>query len=516
MTRLRYDGLTTTLGAAISSTSATSITFAAGLQTMGVDIPTISGDYLVLVIDDEIVYLTAYTSGATSGTISRGEEGTTAATHSNGASVVHGPTVQDFVAGGGSGDSSSLLELGTTTVGASVETLSITAQYMKKVTVPAGGAFLLSVGAYVKNPGSSVGEISVGLMADVAGSPGKLIAALPTTSQNTVYMVSGEGARWMMFPLTTWLAAGDYWLALFHPGAAGAVGFDIYYDTGGSDRVHSTGTNNTWLADSAAYSSSDTTKNYSIKAQLLATSSVAPPTGVTPTGAKTSAYTAVNGDMVIADATSGAVPITLPAATAGATVAAKKIDTSANVVTVTGASGALIDGDAALYLVSEDAGCTLVADGTNWRVVSTAFESSAGVAWTTYTPAVTASTTPPTLGTGAVQFGEYVDDNSIVHFTLHIVFGTSPTVGSGTYRFAFPVTGAATWAAQQAVVGNGTFYDASADQTYVLTARMIPSNAGVVSCDLDATTGGGLGHNKPVAPAAGDEIWIRGTYRKAS
>jgi hypothetical protein len=96
-TRLRYNGLQAALGAAISSTSATSITFAAALQSMGANIPTLgAGEYIALTIDDEIVHLTAYTSGATSGTIVREQEGTTAATHSNGATVVHAPTAQDF------------------------------------------------------------------------------------------------------------------------------------------------------------------------------------------------------------------------------------------------------------------------------------------------------------------------------------------------------------------------------------------------------------------------------------
>lgn len=97
-TRLRYNGLQAALGAAISSTSATSISFAAALQSMGTNIPTLGDEYLALTIDDEIVHLTAYTSGATSGTIVRGQEGTTAATHGNGVAVVHGPTALDFSA----------------------------------------------------------------------------------------------------------------------------------------------------------------------------------------------------------------------------------------------------------------------------------------------------------------------------------------------------------------------------------------------------------------------------------
>lgn len=89
MARLRYNLLETTLGAQLNSGS-TSITFAAKLTAADGDIPTISsGDYLPLIIENEIVHLTAYTSGATSGTIIReAEEGSGSdTTHSSGVKV---------------------------------------------------------------------------------------------------------------------------------------------------------------------------------------------------------------------------------------------------------------------------------------------------------------------------------------------------------------------------------------------------------------------------------------------
>jgi hypothetical protein len=138
-----------------------------------------------------------------------------------------------------------------------------------------------------------------------------------------------------------------------------------------------------------------------------------------------------------------------------------------------------------------------------------------GGAWQTYTPALTAVPTSPTLGSGAVQFGEWQDAGGTIHFTVRINFKAGMAAGSGTYRIGLPANVAASWVTEQAVVGNGTFYDASADQTYHLTARCIPSSNSVVSCDLNGVAGGGFGHSKPVAPAAGDEIWLRGTYRKA-
>lgn len=107
MTRLRYDGLSTTLGADLTGTS---ISFATPLtHAGGTAVPTIgAGNYIPLSIMTsagrlaEIVYLTAYTAGATTGTVIRGQEGTSSATRAATARVVHAPTVTD-VAGVESG-----------------------------------------------------------------------------------------------------------------------------------------------------------------------------------------------------------------------------------------------------------------------------------------------------------------------------------------------------------------------------------------------------------------------------
>jgi hypothetical protein len=102
MARLRYNGLAGTLGASLSD-SATSVTFAAKLTHAGGDVPTITGsDYIPLALLDsdglcvEIAHVTAYTAEATSGTIARGKESTTAVAHDNGATFVNAATVLDI------------------------------------------------------------------------------------------------------------------------------------------------------------------------------------------------------------------------------------------------------------------------------------------------------------------------------------------------------------------------------------------------------------------------------------
>ena len=74
-----------------------------------------------------------------------------------------------------------------------------------------------------------------------------------------------------------------------------------------------------------------------------------------------------------------------------------------------------------------------------------------GSAWTTYTPALTAFTTNPTLGTGSVQSGRYTQVGKFVVASFDIRFGTSGTAaGSGQYYVSLPVNADTT---QPAVVG---------------------------------------------------------------
>jgi hypothetical protein len=99
VTQLQYNNESGTLGAALNSTG-TTITF-----TLPPDFATITGsDYIVLALDEgtnsyEIVHLTAYTAGASTGTITRAAEDSShwpATTHQSGAAWTNAPTVATF------------------------------------------------------------------------------------------------------------------------------------------------------------------------------------------------------------------------------------------------------------------------------------------------------------------------------------------------------------------------------------------------------------------------------------
>lgn len=96
MARLRYNLVETALAADIDDDDVT-ITLSAALEEGGVNIPTVAApDTLAIRIGSEIMTVTAYTSAATSATVTRGEEDTVADEHFAGDPIKHVITKEDF------------------------------------------------------------------------------------------------------------------------------------------------------------------------------------------------------------------------------------------------------------------------------------------------------------------------------------------------------------------------------------------------------------------------------------
>ena len=72
---------------------------------------------------------------------------------------------------------------------------------------------------------------------------------------------------------------------------------------------------------------------------------------------------------VLANATSGNVTLTLPALLAGDVFDLKRLDASANDVTVATPGAETIDGAATLSIPSQYLSFTLLCDGTNWYLI---------------------------------------------------------------------------------------------------------------------------------------------------
>ena len=107
--RLRFDGLETLLASVLDATTSyiffeSALTHSGGVEVQTVpSIPAAVGEHVALAILDqnnrlaEIVHLTEYTQGTTTGFVVRGQEGTTPRTHPQGAKVVHAATIEDYL-----------------------------------------------------------------------------------------------------------------------------------------------------------------------------------------------------------------------------------------------------------------------------------------------------------------------------------------------------------------------------------------------------------------------------------
>lgn len=90
--RARFNLVSGTLSSSLTNV-ATSMS-AAGLANLGVIDAT---NYAAVTIENEIVWVTAHTAGATTATVLRAQEGTAAAAHSSSVAWQHGPTALDEI-----------------------------------------------------------------------------------------------------------------------------------------------------------------------------------------------------------------------------------------------------------------------------------------------------------------------------------------------------------------------------------------------------------------------------------
>lgn len=134
---------------------------------------------------------------------------------------------------------------------------------------------------------------------------------------------------------------------------------------------------------------------------------------------------------------------------------------------------------------------------------------SGTAAWTSYSPAWTATTTDPTIGNGSIT-GAYQELGQTVNVRIKVTVGSTTTAGSGVYRLSLP------FAPKVDQIISGVYSDQSAGpQLFPLAMRFI----------LAATTGDNMrvavagnaaawGATVPVAPANGDVIMFTGCYEK--
>lgn len=142
----------------------------------------------------------------------------------------------------------------------------------------------------------------------------------------------------------------------------------------------------------------------------------------------------------------------------------------------------------------------------------------------TYTPVLTASPTPPTLGSGSVQTGLYWYDplTGYVDAIVRIVFGTSGVAaGSGNYVVDLPTAvGISPGGIGGHVLGHGFVNDASTAGNSRQVVAVLQSQTGgsgsvgqVLMRVLDGTTGT-VTASAPFGWAASDSVVLTLRYRK--
>jgi hypothetical protein len=107
-----------------------------------------------------------------------------------------------------------------------------------------------------------------------------------------------------------------------------------------------------------------------------------------------------------------------------------------------------------------------IAGTTSGQVLTAATLNTIGAEWETWTPALTASTTNPTLGTGSSRSGRYGQIDALAYGQGQINFGSAGvSAGSGFYFVSLPITAQGTGK----VIGQFQFYDSSAGAVYLGT-----------------------------------------------
>lgn len=150
------------------------------------------------------------------------------------------------------------------------------------------------------------------------------------------------------------------------------------------------------------------------------------------------------------------------------------------------------------------------------QVLTAATLNTIGAVAEAYTPALTAVTTNPTLGTGSFAEARYQLLQKRAFVEGAIFFGTVGAVaGVGNYRISVP--SAVSIRSNNSAIGYGLFYDASAGYVYYpLTAWYISATTFQLVVSSPAYTAASiLSATVPVIPAVQDQIRFTLCYEVA-
>lgn len=138
-------------------------------------------------------------------------------------------------------------------------------------------------------------------------------------------------------------------------------------------------------------------------------------------------------------------------------------------------------------------------------------------AWTSYTPTLTATITPPTLGTAAVQTGRYMKVGRTILGRVFIRFGTAGVAaGSGNYIVSLPVAARSAAGSTDTIqtLGAGAIFDDSAVAYFLIEAHA-PTAGGTIT-NLAVETATLVTDGSPFTWAANDFISFNMMYEAAA
>jgi len=130
-------------------------------------------------------------------------------------------------------------------------------------------------------------------------------------------------------------------------------------------------------------------------------------------------------------------------------------------------------------------------------------------AWQTYTPAFTASTTNPNLGSGGALEGRYVRQGNLITWQASVgTGGTGVTAGAGEYRITLPVA-PRIWSQNFMSIGSGWAY--AAGGWFSIACDPSPGSSRVRFISASGPMGSSVGG----FAGAGQYIVVSGSYEAA-
>lgn len=127
--------------------------------------------------------------------------------------------------------------------------------------------------------------------------------------------------------------------------------------------------------------------------------------------------------------------------------------------------------------------------------------------WGVYTPDLSATTTNPTLGTGATQFGRWIRQGTSATVAIFIEFGsTGASAGDGIYEISLPSAcpvDSDWFGAQELIGGNGICVDNDAGTRRAVHVKFVGPNT--IRLEADGLTGE-VTHSNLIAWAVNDTV----------